>query len=181
MPRFPIFLAQSLVFIWKTQAQNSISGKFIWSICRNRVQFLSLRLVSHDNFGKTLSPDKQTAWALLVSDICQAIFMGIVIMGSSFAPWVLSTRDWCQKALFDGLFVPKKQSFTCYCTNLDYGHFMGIVQYLCLTSHAMQYQNFVEILRVSSCHSSSNGKNRFKCSYDTQSGRIEIALFWNWF
>ena len=42
MPRFPRFLAQSLVFIWKTQAQNSISGKFIWSICRNVVQFLSL-------------------------------------------------------------------------------------------------------------------------------------------
>ena len=42
MPRCPIYLAQSLVFIWKTQAQNSISGKFIWSICRNLVQFLSL-------------------------------------------------------------------------------------------------------------------------------------------
>ena len=42
MQRLLKLLAQNLVFIWKTQAQNSISGKFIWSICRNVVQFLSL-------------------------------------------------------------------------------------------------------------------------------------------
>ena len=40
MRRLLKLLAQSLIFKWKTPAQNSISGKYIWSICRNLVQFL---------------------------------------------------------------------------------------------------------------------------------------------
>ena len=38
----PTIFAECLVLLWKTQARNSISYKFILPICRYLVQFLSL-------------------------------------------------------------------------------------------------------------------------------------------